>query len=274
MTAPLKPGKRKNPILKTRSPNLPPWGRSRVALRFTAGAAVGKFELQVCEQCGTTQYPPRELCCACLSDDLVWKPQSGHGVLLSHTTLQHSNDLFFRERLPWRLGLVQLAEGPVAVVHVHSECGDSGAVRIKAQLDRAGQGILVALPEKDTPNMWDEKMMREFSCDPKLRRVLVTDGKTPVGQAMVRAMLDAGASLVWVGHAEPWKNTPGFDELKSLDGVSLQPLDVTDAKSVKELAGEIGGRVDIVVNTAEVHRSHSISSRYGTDVARLEMDVN
>ena len=38
--------------------------------------------------------------------------QRGEGELLGSTTLHHSNDLFFRERLPWRLGLVQLDAGP------------------------------------------------------------------------------------------------------------------------------------------------------------------
>ena len=33
------------------------------------------------------------------------------------------------------------------------------------------------------------------------------------------------------------------------------PLDVTDSKNVRELAAEIGGKVDIVVNNAELHRT-------------------
>jgi NAD(P)-dependent dehydrogenase (short-subunit alcohol dehydrogenase family) len=40
------------------------------------------------------------------------------------------------------------------------------------------------------------------------------------------------------------------------------------------LAGEIGGKVDIVINNAEVHRSHGIGNRTGTDVARMEMEIN
>lgn len=122
--------------------------------------------------------------------------------------------------------------------------------------------------------MADDNQLRQMTCDPKFRRALVTDGKTKLGQAMVRALLDAEASLVWVGHAEPWKKFPGFDELQSLPEATLVPLDLTDPRSVRETAASIGGRVDILINTAEVHRTHGISSRYGTDVARLEMDVN
>jgi NAD(P)-dependent dehydrogenase (short-subunit alcohol dehydrogenase family) len=43
---------------------------------------------------------------------------------------------------------------------------------------------------------------------------------------------------------------------------------------VSELAGEIGGKVDIIINNAEYHRVASISTRPGTDAARTEMDVN
>ena len=122
--------------------------------------------------------------------------------------------------------------------------------------------------------MGDDKQLREMTCDPKFRRALVTDGKSPVGQAMVRGLVDAGASRVWVGVAEPWKGVAGFDELDELEQVTIIPLDVTDQRNVKDQAGSIGGRVDILINTSEIHRTHSISSRYGTDIAKLEMEVN
>jgi NAD(P)-dependent dehydrogenase (short-subunit alcohol dehydrogenase family)/uncharacterized OB-fold protein len=275
MTEPLKRPKRKNPVLRTRLPTLPPGARSRVALGLTAAAALGRLELQECNDCRTVQYPPREACQACLSVRLAWKEQSGEGELIADTRLHHSNDLFFRERLPWRLGYVKLDAGPTVVAHMHGDVPPAPArVRVTARLDRASQAVLVALPEKETPNMADDRQLREFTCDPKLRKVLVTDGKSAVGQAMVKAMAKAGAELVWVGHAEPWKKFPGFDDLKAIPQVTLVPLDVTDSRNVKELAAEIGGKVDILVNTAEYHRTYGISNRYGVDTARMEMDVN
>jgi NAD(P)-dependent dehydrogenase (short-subunit alcohol dehydrogenase family) len=42
---------------------------------------------------------------------------------------------------------------------------------------------------------------------------------------------------------------------------------------VRDLAGVIGGKVDILVNTAEFHRTHGIADR-GTETARAEMEVN
>ena len=105
MTMPLMKPRKKNPVLRTRQMNLPPWARGRTALAMTAAAAEGRFALQVCQRCRAVQYPPREACHRCLSARLQWRAQSGEGTLLGHTTLHHSNDLFFRERLPWRLGL-------------------------------------------------------------------------------------------------------------------------------------------------------------------------
>jgi NAD(P)-dependent dehydrogenase (short-subunit alcohol dehydrogenase family)/uncharacterized OB-fold protein len=275
MTEPIKRPKRKNPVVRTRLPTLPPGTRSRVTLGLTEAAARGVFALQVCRDCGTVQYPPREACHACLSLRLDWKPQDGAGELISETRIRHALELYFRERAPWRLGVVKLDVGPIVVVQVHGDIPAAPArVRVQACLDKSDQAALFALPEKETPNMADDRQLREMTCDPKFRKVLVTDGKTAVGQSIVRAVAEAGADLVWVGYAEPWKKFPGFDELKAIPQVTLVPLDLTDARSVKEIGGEIGAKVDILINTAEHHRTYGIGARYGTDVAKAEMEVN
>ena len=282
MTMPLMHPKRKNPLLLTRQLNLPPGARGRVALGLTAAASEGRFELQVCEVCSAVQYPPREACLRCLSPRLKWRAQSGEGALLATTTLHHSNDLFFRERLPWRLGLVHLDAGPTVMVHLHGEVVEvremgkaPTRVKVGARLDRAGQAVLIAFPFQGSADMADDKMLREMTSDPKFRKVLVTDGKTELGQAIVRALVKAGADIVWVGHAEPWKKAGiGLDDIATLPQVTLVPLDLTNGRSVTELAGEIGGKVDIVINNAELHRTHGIATRRGTDVAKAEMDIN
>ena len=264
--------KRKNPVLRTRLPTLPPAARSRVALGLTAAAALGRFELQQCRDCAMVQYPPREACQRCLSVNLGWKAQQTGGELLAQTVLHHSNDLFFRERLPWRLGLVKLDCGPTVVAHLHESVGHR--VRVRAMLDRAGQAVIAALPDKENTDMADDRQLREFTCDPRQRKILVTDGKTALGQALVREMAAAKAEIIWVGHAEPWKKFAGFDELRKIPQVTLVPLDLTDSKNVRELAAEIAGKVDIVVNNAEYHRSFGIGNRQGVETARAEMDVN
>jgi NAD(P)-dependent dehydrogenase (short-subunit alcohol dehydrogenase family) len=161
------------------------------------------------------------------------------------------------------------------VAHLHAGVQNAPArIRVTARLDRAGQAVLVGLPDKENVNMAEDRQLREFSCDPKHRKVLVTDGKSSLGQALVKALAAAGADLIWVGHAEPWKRFPGFDELQKLPQVTLVPLDVTDSRNVRELAAEVGAKVDILVSNAEIHRTHGIASRQGVETARAEMDVN
>jgi NAD(P)-dependent dehydrogenase (short-subunit alcohol dehydrogenase family)/uncharacterized OB-fold protein len=275
MTEPLTRPRRKNPIVRTRPMQLPPWGRSRVALGLTAAAAEGRFELQICARCGRTQYPPREACHFCLSDELDWRAQDGAGELISQTLLQHSHDLYYRERLPWRLGMVRLDCGPTVIVHLHGDVPPPPTrLRVGARLDKAGMAVLIGFPEQETPHMADDRQLREMTCDPKYRKVLITDGRTAVGQALAKALIAAGADRVWLGQSEAWKASAGLQALTKLPQVTVVPLDVTDARSVAELAGEIGVKVDILINNAEHHRAHGISSRHGTDVARTEMEVN
>jgi NAD(P)-dependent dehydrogenase (short-subunit alcohol dehydrogenase family)/uncharacterized OB-fold protein len=275
MNQPIKSLKRKNPILRTPQFNLPPSARGRIALGLTAAAAEGRFELQTCSDCGAVQYPPREACHQCSSPQLKWREQTGAGQLIAETKLDHSNDLYFRERLPWRLGFVKLDVGPSVMVYLHEKVVSAPCrVAVKARLDRAGQAVLIGLAEEASEDMSNDKMLREMGSDPEHRKVLITDGKTAVGQAAARAFIKAGADIVWVGHAEPWKKFPGLAELAALPQVTLVSLDVSDERSVNELAGEIGGKVDIVVNTAQVHRSFGIAARQGTDVAKAEMEIN
>lgn len=275
MAPPLTRPKRKNPVVRTRPPTIPPDLRSRPSLGLTAAAAEGRLELQTCRQCSTVQYPAREICVNCLSDQLEWKPQDGAGELIAETTLRHSMEVYYLQRMPWRLGIVKLDSGPSIVCHVHGDVPAAPArIKLAARLDKAGQGVLVAFPEKMTPDMAHDRQLREMTCDPKFRKVLVTDGKTAVGQAIVRAMAAAGADLIWVGYADPFIPSPGLEKLKEIPQVSLIPLDVTNSKSVKEMAGELGARVDILINNAEYHRTYGIANRQGVEVARNEMDVN
>jgi len=271
----IKQPKRKNPILRTRLPTLPPAARSRVALGLTAAAARGRFELQVCRDCGALQYPPREVCRTCLSHRLLWRVQDGRGELITETVLRAAQELFFRERLPWRVGIVRLDAGVNVVAFVHESVAVAPCrVRIEAALDRAGKAVLIAVPENGRSPLSDDRQLREMTCDPRGRKVLVTDGKSALGQAVVRALAAASADLIWIGEAEPWKKIAGFAALHNVPQAKALPLDVTDGRSVRELAGEIGGKVDIIINTADYHRTFGISNRRGIETAQLEMDVN
>ena len=273
MTEPLQRPKRKDPLKKTRVPLLPQGVRSRTAQGLTAAAAEGRFALQVCLDCNTVIYPPRDACPCCLSARLPFRDIDPGGVLVAETTVQTSTDPYFRERTPWRVGTVKLDAGPAIVAHLHGDTAEGARVRLTLKLDKGGTAALMALPEKDTANMADDPHLREMTCDPKFRRVLITDGRTMVGQAMAKAFSDAQASIVFVGIADPWKPFPGTDELRSVERVEIVPLDVTDTESVTEQAEQNSARIDIVVNTAEHVRAGGVVDRRGLTVAGEEIAV-
>lgn len=258
MTTPLQKPPRKNPVARTRQPALPPGMRSRRALGLTAAAAAGRFDMQVCQECAAVQYPPREVCHQCLSANLKWQAVNPKGKLLATTTLDHSNDAYFRERLPWRVGTVAMEAGPSVVAHVHGDCNDGDTVRLTLKLDRSGQAVLIALPQKPTPHMEDDPVLRETACDPKFRRALVTDGKTAVGRAVVKALLDAGATTVFVGDPEIWKKDAAFDALCADPRVQVQDLNVSNTDAIERVAKSIGGKVEILVNTANYERDGGV----------------
>jgi uncharacterized OB-fold protein len=132
---------------RDREPGLPPAARSTLMAPFTAAAAAGRLELQACADCGARQWPPREACHRCLSVNLRWREDAGEAQLLATTLLHHSMEAWFRERLPWRSGLVRLASGPCAIAHLHVDAPAApAAVRVIARVDVSGQGVLIALP--------------------------------------------------------------------------------------------------------------------------------
>jgi NAD(P)-dependent dehydrogenase (short-subunit alcohol dehydrogenase family) len=120
--------------------------------------------------------------------------------------------------------------------------------------------------------MADDRQWREMTADPKFRRVLVTNGRSVVGQEAVAALKAAGAKTIFVGVAEPWRPFAGEKQLQSQEGVQIVPLDAADEKSVSDLAADIGGKVDILVNTTEHIRPGGLLDRRGTSIARDEVD--
>lgn len=273
MSTPLTPPPKKDPQARTRVPTLPPLARSRAALGLTAAAAEGRFDLQQCSACGAVQYPPRDACAKCLDVALDWRAAPTGAVVLAETAVRASIDPYFRERLPWRMGSVKLDAGPVAVCHLHGDVGRGDRVRMALKLDKAGQGVLIALPHERTQAMEDDPQLRSLTAHPKHRRVLITDARAPVAAPLARALLDAGASTVFMGEAEAWRWWEGRDELAAMDGVDLLDLDVTDTASVQKLAAEIGGKVDILINTARFMRPGGVLGQ-DTAFARDEMEVN
>ena len=274
MTTPLAPPKRKDPVKRTRLPTRPPGNRSREAQGLAAMAARGRFALQTCAGCGAAHYPPRQICSRCLGDALEWRDAADGGRLLAETTLRHANDLFFRDRLPWRLGVVAADAGPSIVVHLAEDCVRGERVRLALNLDRAGNAVVTARPETPTANQADDLQLREMAFDPENRRVLIVDGKTALGLGLARAFVAAGARAVFAGCAEPWRASHALDEMRGIERVTIFPLDVTDTDSVEELAATIGDKVEIMVNNGYHLRMGGAIDRFDVNTAHDEMEVH
>lgn len=113
---------------------------------FSRRAGAGGLQMQKCAACSEISWPPRDVCGVCWSDALQWTGVSSSGAVIATTTLHHSMEKFFSDRLPWRIGLIRLDAGPVVYAHLHHAIKDGDAAKIEAHRDFKGRGVLIALP--------------------------------------------------------------------------------------------------------------------------------
>ncbi|MBS9721828.1 SDR family NAD(P)-dependent oxidoreductase [Tianweitania sp. BSSL-BM11] len=277
MTQPLQPPRRKNPLERTRLPLLPPAKRSRRAHDLTRAAAEGRFALHACESCGTYSYPPREACPACLSDRLVLRDAPDGGELLSATKAEVPADNYFRERAPWSVGLVRMDGGPTVLCFLNPRCRPGDLVRLQLRLDRAGQAVFYAFPAGKGQAMSERELSedpqwRELGADPQHRRILITDGRNPVLMPLVAALHGAGAGEIIIGLSESWKPFAHRDALAAMDKVTIVPLDLTDERSVIDLARDHAAKIEILINTADYLRPGPLGGASSLNAAREAME--
>ena len=109
---------------------------------------------------------------------------------------------------------------------------------------------------------------------PKDRRVLIVDGKTDLGLALVQAFAEAGAREIYVGHAQPWKASANLEAARSVAVVRMFPLDVTDTDSVEDFCAILGGKVEILVNNSYHLRMGGVIDRFDVNTSREEIDIH
>eukprot|EP01035_Chromulina_nebulosa_P059965 gene59965-82037_t len=156
--------------------------------------------------------------------------------------------------------------GPNVVAHLHAGLVAGDRVRLALHLDKAGAGVMLALPERGDP-MPDDPILRETGCDPHNRRVLISDARHPAAAALARAFREAGALEVFVGLPEAWR--PHAD----IPGATLVPLDATDQQSLAHAAAAIAGRVEIMVDTSWRVRPGGLFDSGALLEARAEMEA-
>ena len=103
--------------------------------------------MQVCGDCGHVNYPPRELCGACLADGLGWQLVNSQGTVQSLTELQYSLEEDYARSLPWRVASVKLDCGPIALAHLGPSAVVQDRVTLRVMSDPHGNLMLVALGE-------------------------------------------------------------------------------------------------------------------------------
>ena len=122
--------------------------------------------------------------------------------------------------------------------------------------------------------MSNDLRLREMTSDPSDASVLVTDGSSALGQALVHALATAGAARIWVGLAKPPLAPVEVPAgLRGIPQVTCLRLDVTDASCVREAAAAIGGELDILINTTDVSAAGA-APEGSLDLARAEMEAH
>ena len=101
--------------------------------------------LQQCGVCQTVQYPTRQVCVNCLSDQLSLQSVSGAGELLACSALHHSldkqlNDTIQQQRTPWLLASVKLDCGPVVLGHL-LDSGLAAGARVDVSVQTRSNGF-------------------------------------------------------------------------------------------------------------------------------------
>lgn len=75
------------------------------------GLRAHELRVQRCTQCQTLRHYPRPLCSQCYSFEHDWQTLSGNGRLLSWTVCHHPFHPGFKQRVPYTMVTVDMAEG-------------------------------------------------------------------------------------------------------------------------------------------------------------------
>jgi uncharacterized OB-fold protein len=78
---------------------------------FWAATAEHRLTYQVCRACGQVVFHPRRHCTCCTSGDLEWRDSAGAGTVYTFTVIRQHGHPFFRARIPYLVGLIDLDEG-------------------------------------------------------------------------------------------------------------------------------------------------------------------
>jgi hypothetical protein len=70
-----------------------------------------RLTYQVCATCDEIVFYPRRHCTGCLSTNLRWHDSAGTGTVYTYTVIRQHGQPYFRSRLPYVVGFIDLDEG-------------------------------------------------------------------------------------------------------------------------------------------------------------------
>jgi len=82
-----------------------------VTAPFWESVKAHAMQIQRCASCGRFIFYPRAICPNCMSDDLVWTPVSGRGVVHAFTIPHRHPNPAFGTDVPYVVALIELEEG-------------------------------------------------------------------------------------------------------------------------------------------------------------------
>lgn len=107
---------------------------------FNEALTEGGLKGSKCMECGEIHLPPRPLCTKCGSTKLEWVELKGEGTLQALTEIQVPLTRF-KESCPYRMGIVQLDEGP-------SMCGQIPASEGELEIGSRMEALFIREGEK------------------------------------------------------------------------------------------------------------------------------
>ncbi len=115
------------------------------------------ISLPTCDSCNAVQYPSREICRNCFSENITHKDTDASGILLAHSTIGHSLHNQFSTPAGWPIATVQLNKGTVLIVHLFDSAMTTGAkIRLQSLMDPDGRRVFIALPLSMKAISWED----------------------------------------------------------------------------------------------------------------------
>ena len=76
------------------------------------------LELPYCTSCRAFFWYPRDVCPRCLSEEIEWRPASGHATVYTCSTMTKPAHPSLADRVPYVVALVDLDEGPRMMTNI------------------------------------------------------------------------------------------------------------------------------------------------------------